>query len=222
VNSTTRVRAIVADCDFVIRTGLVTMLETVNVKVVGAAVNGAQAIEMAGRLRPDLVLLNVRMPVVDGPAVARQISTFTRVLMVAYETDAKVIKSAIRNGSAGYLVHGSLTAEQLRAAVHDVVTGRANPLSPAASKVLVEACRDTPQNLAAEPAHPPRHSLTARETEVMNIIARGHSNGDIARELCLSENTVKNHVNRIFAKLGVTTRASAMAWWFGTYTMSTE
>ncbi|TDD70810.1 response regulator [Actinomadura rubrisoli] len=214
------VRALVVDDNPVVRAGLVSLLEAGKVRVVGEAVDGAHALEQAQRLRPDIVLLDVRMPGVDGIAAAGPLSALAKVLMLSYDTDADVIGKAIRNGAAGYLVHGAFGVDELIAAVHDTVAGRASPLSPSASRAVVEALRggDAP-SAAAPPARAARSDdlgLSPREAEVMELIARGHSNGEIARTLVVSEYTVKNHVNRIFAKLGVRTRGAAMARWLGT------
>jgi len=212
-----RVRALVVDDNPVVRAGLVALLEAGDVHVVGEAVDGDHALEEARRLRPDIVLLDVRMPGVDGLAAVAPLSALAKVLMLSYDTDTEVIGTAIRDGASGYLVHGSFAAEELVAAVHDTVAGRASPLSPAASKAVVEALRRATGGAAAEPA-PDRHALglSPREAQVMELIARGHANREIALALVVSENTVKNHVNRIFAKMGVRTRGAAIARWLGT------
>ncbi|WP_312874377.1 response regulator transcription factor [Actinomadura litoris] len=233
----TRVRALVVDDNPVVRAGLATLLEAGDVDVVGQAVDGAHALEQAERLRPDIVLLDVRMPGVDGVTAAGPLSALAKVLMLSYDTDSDVIGQAIRNGAAGYLVHGAFDVDELLTAVHDTVAGRACPLSPPASRAVVEALRrgeappqpappPTPPAPAAPPvalpavlpAAPPADAcgLSPREAEVMDLIAQGHSNGEIAARLVVSEYTVKNHVNRIFAKLGVRTRGAAMARWLGT------
>ncbi|MES9543058.1 MULTISPECIES: response regulator transcription factor [unclassified Actinomadura] len=210
-----RVRVLVVDDNPVVRAGLSTILESGGVEVVGEAVDGAHAVEQARSLRPDLVLLDVRMPGVDGVVAAGPLSAIAKVLMLSYDTDADVIGQAIRNGASGYLVHGAFEADELLAAVHDTVTGRSSPLSPPASRAVVEALRG-----GAAPARPPAPrddlGLSPREAEVMDLIARGCSNGEIARALVVSEYTVKNHVNRIFAKLHVRTRGAAIARWLGT------
>ncbi|WP_242889355.1 response regulator [Actinomadura litoris] len=230
----TRVRALVVDDNPVVRAGLATLLEAGDVDVVGQAVDGAHALEQAERLRPDIVLLDVRMPGVDGVTAAGPLSALAKVLMLSYDTDSDVIGQAIRNGATGYLVHGAFGVDELLTAVHDTVTGRSCPLSPPASRAVVEALRrgeapplpapplPAPPAPAAPPAAPPvalpadACGLSPREAEVMDLIAQGHSNGEIAARLVVSEYTVKNHVNRIFAKLGVRTRGAAMARWLGT------
>ncbi|WP_131742770.1 response regulator [Actinomadura roseirufa] len=237
------VRALVVDDNPIVRAGLVSLLEAGGVEVVGEAVDGGHAVELAERLRPDIVLLDVRMPGVDGVSAAGPLSALAKVLMLSYDTGSDVIGQAIRNGAAGYLVHGAFGVEELIAAVHDTVDGRASPLSPPASRALVEALRGggappagaSPAGGGASPAGaspvshhgPPRPDppalggredlgLSPREAEVMELIAQGRANGEIARLLVVSEYTVKNHVNRIFAKLGVRSRGAAMARWLGT------
>jgi DNA-binding NarL/FixJ family response regulator len=216
-------RVMVVDDNLVVRSGLVSLLEAADIRVVGEAGDGREAIELAERVRPDLVLLDVRMPRVDGVAAAELLSRIGRVIMLTYTEEPEVIRSAIANGAAGYLVHGSFTAEELTAAVHDALNG-ANPLSPVAVSALVGVVRQearqeaTPEPIAtADPLAPVgRFGLSAREAEVMRLIVRGHSNGEIAERLYLAEKTVKNHVNRIYAKLGVASRAAAIAQWIGT------
>jgi DNA-binding NarL/FixJ family response regulator len=216
-------RVMVVDDNPVVRQGLVSLLEASGIEVVGEAGDGRLALELAERVRPDLVLLDVRMPRLDGVAAAEVLSRGTRVLMLTYTDDPEVVRAAIGNGAAGYLVHGTFTAEELTTAVSDALDG-ANPLSRAAVSALVGAVRqergqraasETPPS-ARHPRPPAGHGLSTREAEVMGLIVRGRSNGEIARQLFLAEKTVKNHVNRIYAKLGVTSRAAAIAQWIGT------
>jgi DNA-binding NarL/FixJ family response regulator len=212
-----RIRVVVADDNPVVRSGLVSLLEaTGEVEVVGEAADGRQAIELTERLRPDCVLLDVRMPLVDGVTAAEKLSGLTRVLMLTYTDEAEVIRSAVRNGASGYLVHGSFTTDQLTAAVRDVAAGAGNPLSPIAVTALMAAVKAPAQSSAAESAERARYRLSAREAEVMELIAQGRANREIAAHLFLTEKTVKNHVNRIFAKLAVENRAAAIARWLGT------
>ncbi|WP_153531725.1 response regulator [Actinomadura macrotermitis] len=212
-----QVSVVVADDNPVVRSGLVALLEsTGEVRVVGQAGDGAHAIELTERHRPDLVLLDVRMPLVDGLTAVRTLSTLTRVLMLTYTDDAETIRAAVRHGASGYLVHGTFTAEELAAAVRDTVSGKGNPLSPVAVSALMAAMKETQPALAVRAPGQQGFGLSARESEVMDLIARGRSNREIAGELFLTEKTVKNHVNRIFAKLAVTNRAAAIANWLGT------
>jgi DNA-binding NarL/FixJ family response regulator len=212
-------RVIVADDNAVVRSGLVSLLEAGGVEVAGEASDGEKAIALAERLRPDLVLLDVRMPLMDGVTAARRLAKTTRVLMLTYTDTPEIIRAAIGNGAAGYLVHGTFTPEELLNAVHQVARG-ANPLSPAAVAVLVGAVQDQ----ATAPPQPAgaRYGLSAREMEVMELVAKGYPNGTIAARLFLADKTIKNHVNHIYAKLGVTTRAAAIALWLGSGTAREE
>lgn len=209
-------RVIVADDNAVVRSGLISLLQAGGVEVLAEAADGEKAIVLAERLRPDLVLLDVRMPLVDGVTAARQLAKSTRVLMLTYTDTPEVIRAAIGNGASGYLVHGTFTPEELLDAVRKTVNG-ANPLSPAAVAVLVGAV----QSHAMAPPESPgsRFGLSSREMEVMELVAQGYPNGAIASRLFVADKTIKNHVNHIYAKLGVTTRAAAIALWLGSGTV---
>ncbi|MCO6006634.1 response regulator transcription factor [Actinoallomurus purpureus] len=208
------ISVMVVDDNPVVLMGLVALLETADdVKVLATAGDGRQAIELARQLRPDLVLLDVRMPEVDGVRAARTLATITRVLMLSYNEDSESIRGSIQAGACGYLVHGSFSPDDLVVAIRDVVAGRANPLSAVAARVVVQSLQCAS---GASPAGDGGLGLSTREVEVMRLITQGRSNLEIADELVLSEKTVKNHVSRIYAKLGVRTRAAAIARWLGT------
>jgi DNA-binding NarL/FixJ family response regulator len=205
------IRVLVADDNAVVRAGVASLLEASGeVEVVGQAANGREAVALAGRHHPDVVLLDVRMPLLDGVAAAALLAGGARVLMLTYAQEEGVVADALRAGATGYLVHGYFQPQDLLGAVRATHAGQA-ALSPPAAAAAVAALR-------ANPAPPPDHlagGLSAREREVMGLIARGLSNHAIAAELVLSEKTVKNHVNHIYAKLGVRTRAEAIAAWLG-------
>jgi len=207
-------RVIVADDNAVVRSGLVSLLQAGGVEVLAEAPDGEKAIALA-----DLVLLDVRMPLVDGVTAARELAKTTRVLMLTYTDTPEVIRAAIGNGAAGYLVHGTFTPEELLDAVRGTVSG-ANPLSPAAVAVLVGAV----QSHAKAPPESPgsRFGLSTREMEVMELVSQGYPNGAIAARLFVADKTIKNHVNHIYAKLGVTTRAAAIALWLGSGTVQED
>ncbi|RKS78748.1 LuxR family two component transcriptional regulator [Actinomadura pelletieri DSM 43383] len=209
------IRALIVEDNPIVRSGLVTLLRAAGVEVAGEAVDGRHAIELAERLRPDIVLLDVRMPILDGVAAAGPLSRIAKVLMLSYDTDAEVIGEAIRNGASGYLVHGSFDMDELVTAIRDTVGERDSPLSPQASMAVVAAIRRTPPAGTPAPSRA-EFGLTPRESAVMDLIARGRTNAEIADDLVISEFTVKNHVNRIFAKLGVGTRGAAIARWLRT------
>ncbi|XVQ12646.1 response regulator [Spirillospora sp. CA-255316] len=211
------IRVVVVDDNPVVRSGLVALLEARGeAEVVGEAGNGREAIELTERLRPDLVLLDVRMPLVDGVTALESLRPLSRVLMLTYTDDPEVVRAAIRKGASGYLVHGTFTADELAEAVRDAAGGTGNPLSSAAVSALMAAVQESPQASFARSTDHARFGLSVREAEVMDLIARGLTNRAIATELFLTEKTVKNHVNRIFAKMAVDNRAAAIARWLGT------
>jgi len=206
------IRVLVADDNAVIRMGVVSLLETADdIEIVGEASTGQEAIDLAARVHPDVVLLDVRMPVLDGVAAVATVSRRSKVLMLTYSEDADVVSDALRAGATGYLIHGRFEPADLLRAVRATYTGQA-VLSPTAATVLVDALRQGPRTPLPDRV---ASGLSDRERGVMDLIARGLSNRAIADELYLSEKTVKNHVNRIYAKLGVTSRGEAIASWLG-------
>lgn len=204
------IRTLVCDDNAVVRGGLRALLDADDdIQVVGEAATGREAIDEAGRLTPDVVLLDVRMPVMDGVSAATALASRVPVLMLTYSDEAEIITAAIRAGARGYLVHGEFTPDELVRAIRDVHAG-GSVVSSRATSVLFDALRTTP-------ARERRNSfdLTEREREVMELIVAGRSNREIADTLVVSYKTVKNHVNRIFAKLDVHTRTEAVAAWLG-------
>lgn len=215
--TTASVRVLVVDDNPVVRLGLTSLLEASGkVQVVGEAGDGRQAVDLCERLRPDVVLLDVRMPTLGGVQAAVSLSRRSRVVMLTYTDDPETVRASIRAGACGYLVHGTFAADDLARAVREAAAG-ANPLSPAAVSAVMDAVRSNPvEHRAHQPAERADLRLSTREAEVMGLIARGRSNAEVARALFLSEKTVKNHVNRIYAKLGVESRGAAIARWLGT------
>ncbi|MEY9210682.1 response regulator transcription factor [Thermobifida halotolerans] len=208
------ITVLVVDDNIVVRAGLLALLETSDdIRIAGEAGNGVQAVERARQLRPDIVLLDVRMPVRDGVSVVEELAELAKVVMLTHTEDPEVVRTALRRGASGYLVHGHFTLEELGHALREVARGTGSPLSPVAATALVTSLRSA--STAPGPADPAALGLTGREAEVLGAAARGLSNAETARELFLSEKTVKNHINRIFRKLGVGTRAAAIARWNG-------
>jgi len=204
---------LIVDDNAVIRRGVGALLDdTSDVKVVGEAGDGREAIRIASEVRPDVVLLDVRMPVMDGIEAAGPLSERARVMMLTYTDEEEQVVAAIRAGASGYLVHGQFDADELVARIRQLAAGE-TVLSPAVVGTVFEALRRTP-GAPDDPFGPA--SLTAREREIMNLIAQGLTNGQIAERFVLSEKTVKNHVNRIYSKLGAVNRAQATALWLGT------
>jgi DNA-binding NarL/FixJ family response regulator len=203
------VKVVVADDQTAVREGLVTILELIEgVEVVGAAADGAQAIELADLWSPDVVLMDLRMPRVDGVEATRQIRARhpeTQVVVLTTYDDDESILSALAAGAIGYLTKNASRAD-IRRAVEAAAAGHAH-LDPAASAAVIGAATTA----ARAPLEPP-DGLTRREVEVLRLMASGLSNREIAAQLFLSEATVKTHVNHVFAKTGSRDRAQAVAY----------
>ena len=193
---------LIADDHPFVRHGLRTFLETLDdVEVVGEAGNGAEAVEQAARLVPDVVLMDLVMPELDGVEATRRIraeSPTTKVIVLtSFDADEQVFP-AIKAGAAGYLLKDVRPAE-LAEAVRKASRGEALLAPSVAAKLMQEVAGD----------RSPAAGLTERELEVLRLIARGLSNKMIARELVVSEKTVKTHVSNILAKLHLTDRTQA-------------
>jgi len=199
-SDTPAIRVLVADDHPVVRSGIAGLLGVEpDVDVVGEASDGEDALALAHELRPDLVLMDLRMPRLDGAgATARIVAELpgTHVLVLTtYETDADILR-AVEAGATGYLLKDTPRAE-LVAGVRAAARGEA-ALSPSVARRLVQQVRGTGER------------LTARETQVLAAVARGLSNAAIGAELFISEATVKTHLLRVFAKLGVDDRTHAV------------
>lgn len=199
-------RVLVADDNALIRMGLRAALgELPDVESVEEVADGQQAVDRVAQGGIDVVLLDVRMPVRDGLSALPEIASRATVLMLTNTDDVDVVGEAMRGGAAGYIIHGSLAPDALGSVIRACLAGGTFTAG------VGPWGRPTP----AAPTGERPGGLSAREAEVMDEIARGLTNGDIARALFLSEKTVKNHVNSIFAKLGVATRAQAVSVWLG-------
>jgi DNA-binding NarL/FixJ family response regulator len=199
------IRIVVADDHPIVRAGIVGLLETAaGIEVVGEAADGAEAVALAEAERPDLVLMDLRMPGVDGASATAQIvaaGTGTRVLVLTtYETDEHIL-AAIEAGASGYLLKAAPQAEIL-AGIRAVAAGE-TVLAPSIAAKLVSRVR-------ANAASDPLPSLSPREREVLALVADGRSNPEIARALYLGEATVKTHLLHVFEKLGVNDRTPAV------------
>ena len=275
-------KVVVADDNPVVRAGLTALLSgRADITVVAEAADGRQAYEVALQHHPDVVLLDVRMPGVDGISALPYLVQIAPVVMLTYSRESEIVQEALRRGAGGYLVHGEFTAEQLVAAVWDIKEGRAH-FTPTAAGALLAQLRQgqgglpLPEGLGSATAYenehlahshastqqrtPPagfglpstptstissenlsqvqpgvgqsssgwssgrpvaapdraRFQLSTREAEIMDLIASGMNNQQIAATCFISEKTVKNHINRIFAKLHSTSRSEAAAKWLGT------
>jgi DNA-binding NarL/FixJ family response regulator len=212
------IKVLIADDNAVIRQGVRALLTSAadDIEVVGEAATGREAIEQAEALQPDVVLLDIRMPVMDGVKAAERLTDRFQVMMLTYSDDEPMVAGAIRAGAHGYLVHGRFEPDELTRAVRDLAAGK-RIVSPSVAPVifdLVSRGEASPGGGGARPESG-RDSLTEREREVMGFISRGRSNRDIAEQLVISEKTVKNHIRAIYDKLGVASRAEAMAVWLG-------
>ncbi|MEE8602162.1 response regulator [Euzebya tangerina] len=210
------IRVLVVDDNPVIRSGLVALLRLEDtITVVGEAGTGKEAVEKVSSALPHVVLMDVRMPVMDGIEATEKIlagTSTTKVLMLTYTDEEDIVAQAIQAGASGYVVHGRFKGEELTEAITRVHEGGSH-VSPTVAPALFELVRRAP---AGRQDLTPDFGLTEREVDVVNLIARGMSNAEIAGELFIGEKTVKNHINRAYAKLDVTNRAQAIAVWLGT------
>jgi DNA-binding NarL/FixJ family response regulator len=196
------ITVLVVDDQRLIREGIASLLDLQDgITVVGMAADGKEAVERTLELRPDLVLMDVRMPEMDGVAAAavlRRTAPDCRVVMLTTFDDEEYVVQALRAGAAGYLLK-DLPAAELADAVRLAHSG-VTPLDDAAAQRLAAALST---------ATPAPGVLTARETEVLRLIASGATNREIAARLYLSEGTVKNHISRILGRLGLRDRTQA-------------
>jgi DNA-binding NarL/FixJ family response regulator len=231
-----RIRVLAADDQRVVREGLAMLLSLLpDVEVVGTAADGEEAVRLATATQPDVVLMDLRMPHLDGAAATRLLRERcpdVRVIVLTTYADDRSVIDALRAGARGYLTKDA-GAEEIRRALHDVTSGRA-VIDPAVQGHLVDAIAapgDAPTAPAAptasagpgaltSPATDPipdpqvlaaNLGLTPREGEVLALIAEGLSNLEIADRLVVSEATVKSHVNHLLAKIGVRGRAQAVS-----------
>ena len=206
------VSVLIADDQALVRTGLRAILETQpDLVVVGEAVDGLDAVDLVRRRRPDVALMDIKMPGLDGLEATRRIvaeaGDATAVLVLTTFDLDEYVYEALRAGASGFLLKDA-PAEQLIAAIHTLAAGEAL-IAPAITKRLIaQFARAAPPSEASAAAA--LEELTPREREVLLLIARGMSNAEIAAELVLSEATVKTHVKRVLSKLGVRDRVHAV------------
>jgi len=196
---------VLADDQRVVREGLATLLGLLpDVEVVGTAADGEEALALVERLRPDVVLMDLRMPRCDGVAATRRLresGSPTHVVVLTTYADDRSVVDALRAGARGFLTKDA-GAEEIERAIAAVVRGDA-AIDPAVQHHLVDA-------VAGGPELP--DGLTPREAEVLALVAQGLSNGEIAARLFVSEATVKSHINHLFAKIGARDRAQAVTY----------
>jgi DNA-binding NarL/FixJ family response regulator/class 3 adenylate cyclase len=206
------VRVLIADDQALVRAGFRMILDAEEgMEVVGEASSGSEAIEEVRRLRPDVVLMDVRMPELDGIEATRQLlaedGAATKVVMLTTFDMDEYVYEALRAGASGFLLK-DVPPEQLVEGIRAVGTGEAL-LAPSITKRIIEEFVRRPPE-AARPAPPELAELTERELEVLRAVARGLSNAEIAKELYVSDTTVKTHVSRILMKLGLRDRVQAV------------
>ncbi|MFJ9634322.1 response regulator [Streptomyces sp. NPDC101175] len=209
-------RVVVADDQTVLREGIVMLLGLLpGIEVVGAAGDGDEAVRLVAELAPDVVLMDLRMPRCDGVEATRRIRADhpgTQVVVLTTFADDASLFPALHAGARGYLTKDAGGDEIVRA-VHSVLSGDAG-LSPSIQRRLLERLSDPEPQSVSDPAEPP-DGLTAREIEVLVLIAEGLSNQEIARKLHVSTATVKTHINNLFAKTGLKDRAQAVRYAYG-------
>jgi DNA-binding NarL/FixJ family response regulator len=208
---------IVADDHEVVRTGFAAMLDTqADFTVLGTASDGASAVQACHTLRPDLIIMDIRMPGIDGIEATRQLSSSDHppkvLILTTFDLD-KYVFDALRAGASGFMLK-DITAEQLYEAVRVVAAGDAL-LAPAVTRRLIrEFARlgSSPEPGAGPVTAVPAAlaELTPRETEVLRLVAQGLSNTEIAARIIVTEDTVKSHVSRMLAKLGLRDRTQAV------------
>jgi DNA-binding NarL/FixJ family response regulator len=203
------IRVVIADDQELVRRGLQLVLEARGCEVVGLAGNGREAVAVAGCTKPDVVLMDIRMPVMDGIEATRELTAAavpSKVLMLTtYDLD-RYVYDALAAGAAGFLLKAT-PPDRLVQGIRTVCAGEAL-LAPSLTRRLIEIylrypprTEDSQQRLAG---------LTERERQVLTLMARGKSNDEIAGDLVIAQATVKTHVNRVLAKLGVATRVQAV------------
>lgn len=217
------ITVVVVDDNPVVRMGLRSLLELDDsIEVVGEASSGPEGLDLVKNKRPRVALLDVRMPGGGGLEVLAELSQICMVLMLTYSDEPEVVSQAMRSGATSYLVHGAFDTSELARAIKDTANGDTR-LSPAAAAILIRGVK-TPGSVqpdtgvatdAGESRVSPEvarmYRLSPREVEISEEIVGGLTNGEIAKKLFIEEKTVKNHINRLFAKLGVLNRTTAVA-----------
>jgi DNA-binding NarL/FixJ family response regulator len=199
------ITVVVADDHEVVRTGYAALLDTQpDFVVAGTATDGAEAVRLCREHRPDVVLMDVRMPGMDGIEATRQLADGPRVLILTTFDLDEYVYDALRAGASGFLLK-DVTAERLFDAVRVIAAGEAL-LAPTVTRRLIgEFARQRPQ-----PRPPDLAALTPRETDVLRLVSEGLSNTEIAQRLVVTEETVKTHVSRMLGKLGLRDRTQAV------------
>ena len=204
MNTSQTIQVMLVDDHNVVRSGLATFLRAYDdLELVGEAKNGLEALNLCHEKKPDVILMDLMMPEMDGIAATRAIlADYPEIKIIAMTSfeDEQLVQGVLAAGAISYLIK-NVTSDELAKAIRDAVSGRST-LSPEAARVLVQATRPTKQ---------PLFDLTEREMEVLNLVVQGQSNQQIAEALVISLATVKAHISNILSKLQVSSRAEAIA-----------
>ena len=204
MNSSPPIRVVLVDDHLMVRRGLATFLKVFDdLELAGEAANGMEAVQLCTRLQPDVVLMDMVMPEMDGATAThmiRQQCPEVQVLVLTSFKEDKLVQNALQAGAIGYLLK-DVSADELAQAIRAAHAGRAT-LSPEAAQVLVHAASQPPE---------PGHDLTEREHDVLALLVEGLNNTEIAKRLVVSPSTIKSHVSSILCKLGVASRSEAVA-----------
>ena len=205
MNTPQIIRVMLVDDHNVVRSGLATFLRAYDdLELVGEAKNGLEAVDLCRRKKPDVILMDLMMPEMDGIAATRAIlADYPEIKIIAMTSfeDEQLVQGVLAAGAISYLLK-NVTSDELAKAIREAASGRST-LSPEAARVLVQATRPTKQ---------PLFDLTEREREVLNLVVQGQSNQQIAEALVISLATVKAHISSILSKLQVSSRAEASAY----------
>jgi DNA-binding NarL/FixJ family response regulator len=209
------IKVLLVDDQMLFREGLQTLLSVhADIEVIGSVANGAEAIEQTAQLNPDVILIDIRMPVLDGVAATRQIlGTYpqVRIIMLTTFDDDEAVFDGLRAGAKGYLLK-DVPSEKLVEAIRTTARGESFLQPSIAAKVLAEFNRISRQSVPTPtPLTPPLDEpLSERELQILRLVSRGSSNKEIANSLFITEGTVKNHLTNILGKLGVRDRTQAV------------
>lgn len=204
MNTSQKIKVMLVDDHNVVRSGLSTFLKAYqDMELVGAAKNGLEAIDLFRQTMPDVILMDLMMPEMDGLEATRAIlaeNPDIRIIAMTSFEDEELVHGVLAAGAISYLIK-NVTSEELADAIRGAVSGKST-LSPEAARVLIQSTR---------PENRPLFDLTKREWEVLHLVVQGHSNQRIAETLVISITTVKAHISNILSKLQVSTRAEAIA-----------
>jgi NarL family two-component system response regulator LiaR len=205
MNSSSSIQVLLVDDHNVVRSGLAAFLGAYeDLNLAGEAKNGIEAVNFCHRQQPDVILMDLMMPVMDGISATRAIlADYPEIKIIAMTSfdEANMVNEVLGAGAMSYLLK-NITADELVKAIRDAVSGRST-LSPEAARVLIESTRITKQ---------PSYDLTEREMEILHLVVQGHSNQQIANAMVITVATVKAHISNILAKLQVSSRAEAIAY----------